>query len=595
MSDGKQEGGAAAMVTETTAAASSGDDRQDAKHHCPYAAALAVESSSDASNSSVGGATNSDDEQHHYDRRPPVADLSKVCPAFEKGSCPFRDVKSAKEARETLLQVPPSHLQMPSFTGMVQNLHGIVGAMNRQEQQDSASATDGTISRKRDSYTLPGGCPVKDVAERVYHNIREDHAQVSFAAAMEDLSLAAVMARLAEEVEAERHLVDEEGESANDSHKVGDGGDLHHAEEYTEVAKEAALATTVREGRDESHPTSPASPIMASSPQQEEASSSKRMSLSYCLKQGTAVSHQAAEDVHFVKNFVEGKIPRNLYAEMVAMLYHVYVALEDCLERHGPAHFPTCHFPEELNRTSALEDDVDYWHGGVSKLPESPAHQATRDYVDRLYWIADNHPLLLLAHAYTRYLGDLSGGRILARVAKRALNLSNDGDGLRFYRFENIDSPKRFKDAYRKALDDLELTQSQIDDVVAEANVAFVLNMRLFEELDVLGNAPGAKVRPLSEALKYNDGSAKSTMSGTSGGGDAKCPFAAPAVAGSAQSTSVQPATMGSSLATSGHTKTGTCPWPFILMHDPVKGLQNWKTWALIGVVLALVWSHLVG
>jgi hypothetical protein len=51
--------------------------------------------------------------------------------------------------------------------------------------------------------------------------------------------------------------------------------------------------------------------------------------------------------------------------------------------------------------------------------------------------------------------------------------------------------------------------------LVAEANIAFALNMRLFEELDVLANVPGATVRPLSEALRYavhhtddnNDGS----------------------------------------------------------------------------------------
>jgi heme oxygenase len=72
--------------------------------------------------------------------------------------------------------------------------------------------------------------------------------------------------------------------------------------------------------------------------------------------------------------------------------------------------------------------------------------KATSDYIQRLEFIAQKEPLLLLSHAYTRYLGDLSGGKILARVAKRALNLQKDDSGLRFYQFDEIPSAKLFKD-----------------------------------------------------------------------------------------------------------------------------------------------------
>ena len=58
--------------------------------------------------------------------------------------------------------------------------------------------------------------------------------------------------------------------------------------------------------------------------------------------------------------------------------------------------------------------------------------------------------------------------------------------------------------------------------VVAEANVAFALNMRMFEELDVLAGYEGAEVRPLSEALKFVDNSEKTNETGVA----VKCPFA---------------------------------------------------------------------
>merc|ERR1712038_1927171 len=75
-----------------------------------------------------------------------------------------------------------------------------------------------------------------------------------------------------------------------------------------------------------------------------------------------------------------------------------------------------------------------------------------------------------------------------------------------------------FKDRYRTALDELPLPvkddvcgeeekevkkKEVMERIVAEANVAFVLNMRLFEELDVMGGIPDSKVRPLDDAVGY--------------------------------------------------------------------------------------------
>ena len=40
------------------------------------------------------------------------------------------------------------------------------------------------------------------------------------------------------------------------------------------------------------------------------------------------------------------------------------------------------------------------------------------DYVNRINQISEEKPELLVAHAYTRYLGDLSGGQILKKIAQ---------------------------------------------------------------------------------------------------------------------------------------------------------------------------------
>ena len=85
-----------------------------------------------------------------------------------------------------------------------------------------------------------------------------------------------------------------------------------------------------------------------------------------------------------------------------------------------------------------------------------------------------------------RYIGDLSGGQILKGIAKKALN-PPEGKGLNFYDFPRIEDAKAFKTEYRSALDNLDLSREQRDELIAEANYAFKLNMYMFDEIN--GNA----------------------------------------------------------------------------------------------------------
>ncbi len=84
-----------------------------------------------------------------------------------------------------------------------------------------------------------------------------------------------------------------------------------------------------------------------------------------------------------------------------------------------------------------------------------------------------------MAHHYTRYLGDLSGGQAIGRILERSFEL--DGQGLEFYEFPV--RPKPYKDAYRDRLDGLGLDDDEIDRVVDEVKLAFALNQRVFDEL----------------------------------------------------------------------------------------------------------------
>lgn len=164
---------------------------------------------------------------------------------------------------------------------------------------------------------------------------------------------------------------------------------------------------------------------------------------------------------------------------VMASLYHIYKALEEEIERNkeNPVYAPL-YFPEELHRRAALEQDLAFWYGPrwQETIPYTPA---TRRYVQRLQEVGRRQPELLVAHAYTRYLGDLSGGQVLRKIAQKALDLPSSGEGLAFFTFPNIDSATKFKQLYRSRMNSLEMTPEVKGRVIEEAKTAFLLNIQV--------------------------------------------------------------------------------------------------------------------
>jgi heme oxygenase len=200
------------------------------------------------------------------------------------------------------------------------------------------------------------------------------------------------------------------------------------------------------------------------------------------LREGTSKSHSMAENVSFVKSFLGGVVDKDSYRKLVSNLYFVYSAMEEAMEKNKDNPFISPIYFRELNRKKSLEKDLEYFYGENWQASISIS-DATQLYVDRINMISSEKPELLVAHAYTRYLGDLSGGQILKKIAQRAMNLS-DGKGLSFYEFDEVSDEQQFKQNYKKALDSLGLDLQLADQIVAEANLSFTMNMKMFQELD---------------------------------------------------------------------------------------------------------------
>ena len=200
------------------------------------------------------------------------------------------------------------------------------------------------------------------------------------------------------------------------------------------------------------------------------------------LREGTKKSHSMAENTGFIACFLKGTVEKNSYRKLVSNLYFVYSAMEEEMERLRQHPIVSKIYFPELNRKAALEQDLYYFYGPNWREQVAPS-PAAEEYIQRIREVANTAPELMVAHSYTRYLGDLSGGQILKGIAQRGMNLP-DGEGSAFYEFQSIPNEKQFKVDYRQAMNDLTVDEATADRIVDEANHAFGMNMKMFKELE---------------------------------------------------------------------------------------------------------------
>jgi heme oxygenase (biliverdin-producing, ferredoxin) len=215
------------------------------------------------------------------------------------------------------------------------------------------------------------------------------------------------------------------------------------------------------------------------------------------LREGTKKAHTMAENVGFIKCFLKGVVEKTSYRKLVSNLYFVYSAMEEEMERLQAHPIISKIYFQQLNRKKTLEQDLVYYYGANWRELVTPS-LATKDYVQRIREVAATQPELLIAHSYTRYIGDLSGGQILKKIAQRGMNLA-EGQGTAFYEFKDISDEKAFKANYRQALDELPIDEATADQIVDEANATFGMNMKLFQELE--GNLIKAVGRMLFNSI----------------------------------------------------------------------------------------------
>lgn len=172
------------------------------------------------------------------------------------------------------------------------------------------------------------------------------------------------------------------------------------------------------------------------------------------LKEQTYEKHKEAETQPFIKEIFQKKVSKHKYAEYLYQLYLIYHAMENIA---GPKLGAYEGIPG-LYRSKAIFEDFQ-----ELAVPDKTytIKESTLKYIQYIMDITEHNDLL--AHMYVRYLGDLNGGQIFAKLIP--------GSGTMF-QFEN---KEELTNNFRAKLN---------DNMGLEACVAFDFNIAIVKEFN---------------------------------------------------------------------------------------------------------------
>lgn len=202
------------------------------------------------------------------------------------------------------------------------------------------------------------------------------------------------------------------------------------------------------------------------------------------LREGSWNDHDDSEGTDFMASIMRGTASLADYVALVAQHYFMYVALEEVSNKFkADPDFAPFH-SDDLLRLETLRADLDFLIGSdwESKIEPEPA---TKEYVKRILEVGEQSWIPgIVAHHYTRYLGDLSGGQMIAKRVARQHEFQ-DGKGIEFYNFESLGSLDDFKVKYREALNSFgaELDEQNKELMLDEVRAAYRFNTEVFIDM----------------------------------------------------------------------------------------------------------------
>ena len=199
------------------------------------------------------------------------------------------------------------------------------------------------------------------------------------------------------------------------------------------------------------------------------------------LRDDSAVIHRQTEEEPFIVELMAGHRDAAAYVALAGQLRWVYDALEAevaAVRETTPVEVAALLDPV-LERVPALDHDLAILAGEPAPTLAPPLPE-TAAYVERIRLAAPSWPRLL-AHHYVRYLGDLSGGQVVAAMLRR--HYATPDAALTFFAFDGIESQGGYKTRYRAMLDALLTDPADYAAMLDETLAAYAANRAVFAAL----------------------------------------------------------------------------------------------------------------
>ncbi len=198
------------------------------------------------------------------------------------------------------------------------------------------------------------------------------------------------------------------------------------------------------------------------------------------IRAKSSLLHGTAENTGYIKKLVDCKASVDGYGEYIFNLQKVYEAIESALVKNKDNSNVKPFVTTELFRSELIKKDVEALFGDkVDSLSLLPSTEA---YVDRINEMSERNPEMVIAHAYTRFLADLFGGRTFFSLLSEKYNIKHDA--LNYYSFPGISDMKEYVMNYHNMLNSLNLSEEMCDKFIIEVNNSYIYNIAISNELD---------------------------------------------------------------------------------------------------------------
>ncbi len=197
------------------------------------------------------------------------------------------------------------------------------------------------------------------------------------------------------------------------------------------------------------------------------------------LKEGTQALHDQAESGNFQIRMVNGELARLEFASFLGQMRHIHAAFDPAIK----------HAAESDDRVARLFDESHLRLGRIDQdladldsttIPEPLP--STQKFVEYIGHRLDAHPASLIGVLYVKE-GATNGNKIVSKRLQRAMELKPD-QAMRYMDPHGKDQRRNWN-AFKKTLNELELSEQEQADCVQVAQETFQMVMDVSREIPV--------------------------------------------------------------------------------------------------------------